>query len=586
MRVSSPPLCREPDNGTFVGRKLPFVAWQTEGIDMLNRIYAVALAVTIALVPTVTLAEGPEASTAEGKVELDAEYRVQSIFIDPLELNGLTAGRVNYTEQRFRLETAFKPVEEVRILTQFDFLDGVLFGDNGYYGREGAPQPGSGMALTSRWPNAATWDVGLVDVDRPLDPDSYGLVLTDAEPVKLNRVYGEVVLPFGLLRVGRQPSSTGPGINTHDGSAANRWGVSKYSASADRILFATKISEAFKMMSAGNGYTPDRSMDDGVFIGGAYDVVVEDDIGLGADDLSQGVGLIQWKAKEPNWFGWEWESFLLQVVVGGRFGDEFDTDVIAVPVTVEFEVGAVHFLGEVVALSGSTTEISEGLAALQEPDEKKRVIHNQKIEALGARAIVDVELGPITGTLEFDYASGDADPRDETPLTTYNFARDANVGLLLFEHVLAFESARSAHVGIKNLENAGLNSFPLADLASDGRFHNGKVFFPQVLYNPTDELGIRFGSMFAWAAEPVTDPIMTALNEDGVEIEDDAVNWHGGKPGSYYGTELDLQVEWKYRNYFVWTVEGAVLFPGDALEDESGDAVNSFLVQNRFTFMF
>ena len=555
---------------------------------MLNKIFATAWAAAWVLLPMAALAGPPEAAEPQTSksVELDAEYRVQGVYIDPLELNGLTAQGVNYTEQRFRLETEFKPVEEVRILTQFDFLDGVLFGDNGYFGREGAPQPNAGMALTSRWPNAAKWDVGLLEGKDPLNPDSYGLVLSDAEPVKLNRVYGEVVLPFGLLRVGRQPSSSGPGINTHDGSAANRWGVSKYSATADRILFATKISEAYRMVSEGAGYSPDRSMDDGVFIGGAYDRVVEDDIGLGGDDLTQGVGLIQWKEKEPDWFGWKWDSFLLQVVVGGRLGDEFDTNVLAMPVTLEFGVGMVHFLGEFVALRGSTTEISKGLAALRPSDKSKPVIHDQEIEAFGARAIFDLNTGPVTWTMEFDYASGDADPRDETPLTTYNFARDANVGLLLFEHVLAFETARSAQVGVRNLEHVGLDSFPLAELASEGRFHNGKVFFPQILYEPVENLGVRFGSMFAWAAEPVTDPIMTLLSEDGDEIEDDAVNWHGGKPGTYYGTELDLQIEWKYRKYFVWTVEGAVLFPGDALEDESGDAVNSFLVQNRFTFMF
>ena len=92
--------------------------------------------------------------------------------------------------------------------------------------------------------------------------------------------------------------------------------------------------------------------------------------------------------------------------------------------------------------------------------------------------------------------------------------------------------------------------------------------------------------MMAWSAAPVTDTIMTVLSEDGVNIKDDAVNWHGGKPARYYGTELDLQVEWRYRDVFIWTVEGAVLFPGAALEDESGDAVNAFLVQNRFTFTF
>ncbi|MBL6976245.1 MAG: hypothetical protein ISR64_10980, partial [Deltaproteobacteria bacterium] len=145
---------------------------------------------------------------------------------------------------------------------------------------------------------------------------------------------------------------------------------------------------------------------------------------------------------------------------------------------------------------------------------------------------------------------------------------------------------RSAAVGIRNLKNLGTNSFPLTELATDGRFHNGIVFFPQVLYRPHPTVGIRFGVLAAWAAAPVVDPVMTLLSEDGKEIDDDAVNWHGGKPARYYGTELDIQVEWKFKDYFLWTVESAVLFPGGALKDESGNAVTSFLVENRFTFLF
>ena len=197
-----------------------------------------------------------------------------------------------------------------------------------------------------------------------------------------------------------------------------------------------------------------------------------------------------------------------------------------------------------------------------------------------------MKLGPVTATLEFDYASGDADPRDETPLTTFNFAHDSNVGLLLFEHVLAFETARSTAVGIENLAHVGSKSFPLTELASEGRFHNGIVIFPQVLYRPWEPLGIRAGALFAWSAAPVVDPVMTLLAEDGVRIDDDAVNYNGGRPGRYYGTELDLQVEWNLKDRFLWTVDGAVLFPGSALRDESGDAVNAFLVENRFTFLF
>lgn len=546
------------------------------------------------LIVPVLLAGFPHSALAEDEettpdwLELDAEYRVESLFVDPMDLSGLNTQRVQYTEQRMRLEAGLRPVKQVAIKTQIDALGGVLFGDNGDYG--GDPSPGSGLALTSRWPNHAGWDIGLLDIEDvdPLNPDHYGMVLKGVEPISINRIYGEVMLPFGVLRVGRQPATEGPGINLHDGSRSNRWGVARYSATADRILFATKLSEAFAMLShrGDETYKPNLDMDDGLFIGGAYDIVVEDDVSYGGDNLHQGVGLVQWKVKKPELFGWDWDPFLLQIVFGGRFGDQFDTQVFALPVTLQCGAGPVHFYGEFVALFGQTREASEGMAALREKDAAKRVIYDQEIQAFGARAILDIEMGPVTGTLEFDYASGDGDPRDETPLTTYNFARDANVGLLLFEHLLAFESARSAAVGIHNLQQAGLDAFPITELSSEGRVHNAIIAFPQLLYRPVETLGIRAGALLAWSAAPVTDPVMSLLNEDGIEIKDDVVNWHGGKPARYYGTELDLQVEWRYQKYFLWTVEGAVLLPGDALKDESGDAVPSFLVENRFTFLF
>jgi len=517
--------------------------------------------------------------------ELDLEYRIRTLYIDPVNLSGTTVRDVNYTIQRLRVEGGLKVPKIARLVTQIDLLSGVLFGDNGEYGS--SPQPSSGLSLTSRWPNTAGWRVGLVgDNADPFDPDSYGMVLTEVNPIQINRIYGEVFLPFGLLRIGRQPVTDGAGINLHDGGRHNRWGVSKYSASADRFLFATKISEAFRMMKQGQNYVPDRSMDDGVFIGLAYDMVVQDDLTIGGDDLHQVAGSVIWKAKEPTWFGWDWDHFLFQVTVGGRFGDEFDTQVLSIPAVLDFAVGRWAFRGEFATIFGNTTEVSEGMQALREADAAKRVIKNQDILGFGARAVLDATFGPVTATLEFDYASGDADPRDETAFTSFSFSRDRNVGLLLFEHILAFETARSAAVGIENLANVGAASFPLTELASDGRFQNGIVFFPQVLYKPWDVLGLRFGTMFAWSAEPVVDSIMSLLNEDGDHITDDAVNWHGGKPGRYYGTELDLQVEFDWKGHFLWTVEGAVLFPGDALQDESGDAVPSFLVENRFTFLF
>jgi len=104
-------------------------------------------------------------------VSLAAEYRVQTVYVHPLELNGTTAAKASYTEQRLRVDAGLRvPGYGVELVTQFDFLEGVLFGDNGEWGK--SPSPSSGLGVTSRWPNHAGWTVGLLPGADPLDPDS------------------------------------------------------------------------------------------------------------------------------------------------------------------------------------------------------------------------------------------------------------------------------------------------------------------------------------------------------------------------------------------------------------------------------
>ena len=47
-----------------------------------------------------------------------------------------------------------------------------------------------------------------------------------------------------------------------------------------------------------------------------------------------------------------------------------------------------------------------------------------------------------------------------------------------------------------------------------------------------------------------------------------------------------MRVQYRMYDHFIADLEGAVLFPGDALQDANGDAVRSWLGQARGTFFF
>ncbi len=188
--------------------------------------------------------------------------------------------------------------------------------------------------------------------------------------------------------------------------------------------------------------------------------------------------------------------------------------------------------------------------------------------------------------LEGDYASGDSDPNPRTALTQFRFADDTNVGLLLFEHVLAYQSARAAAAGGRLLRDLGAPSIPTEQVATRGAFTNAAALFPQVDVRPVENFLVRAGALFAWAPARLVDPIASLQRRDGQTVEDDLVNFAGGKPGRYYGTELDLRLQYRVLEHFTADVEGAVLFPGSALEDDNGDAVRSVLGQARATFFF
>ena len=507
-------------------------------------------------------------------------YRVRTVRVDPLDLSGERVRGVDWTEQRFRLDAKLARPKLGSITMQFDALDGVLFGDNGQFGQ--TPASNSGVSIATKRPNLVGWEVGLADDGDPLDPDSYIPVLSDQPLLELNYLYADILLPVGMLRIGRQPLNYGATVSAHDGGPHNRWGVSEYSDAVDRILFGTKLDEAWRIMSGGKG-EPDLSQDNGVIWAVFYDLLKQHTTPVLAGGLRQIGTALQFRKAHADWQGWDWEGLGFSTNAVYLSDDRFGTKAFGFPVLVQGELEDFHLTLQYIHLRGDTREISEGFAALTGNEAR-----SQKIRSHGAHAVLDYEIGPVMLTMQFDYATGDSDPRSSTPITSFSFARDLNIGLLLFERVLAFESARSVAVGIENLASADLDSFPLTEARTDGRFTNAIAVFPQVkvdwFESGQHRLHTRAGALFAWpeADGGVVDPIMTSLRADGERIDDDAINFHGGDPGDYYGTELDLQLGYSFSDFFEWTVEGAVLLPGSSLRDEHGNAVTNYLVENRF----
>lgn len=309
----------------------------------------------------------------------------------------------------------------------------------------------------------------------------------------------------------------------------------------------------------------------------AYDRWVTDSVHLFADDVQQVDVAVRFMA--PKF------SFGRDLFLGGYFVHRWDdansSSVNSFGLKAMSRFGDVHVTVEGAMNVGKTREIAQANHYITNDD-----IIDQEILQGGARAVIRYDKPLFTAYLEGDFASGDGDPNSRTPLTQFTFAEDANVGLLLFEHVVAFQTARVAASGTELLRRLGAPSFPSDSVYTRGSFTNAMALFPQFDLRPLKGLTLRGGVLFAWAAAPVVDPVNSLLARDGLTIDDDLVNFVGGKPGRYWGTELDGRVSYRFMDHFVADLEGAVLFPGDALRDEDGYAVRSVLIQGRTTFFF
>ncbi len=501
------------------------------------------------------------------------EYRAQGTAINPISLNTVSDRRAAWIEHRLRLDGIIDFDNKVRLITSFDVLDNVLWGDNGTTGIE--PESNNGTNVNARNPNVTTRCIQYKggETGDPLSATYYGYGLCQGEVLKVRRLYGEVVTPVGLLRVGRQAQNLGNTVQGASGDGrANRWGVAGAGSYVDRIAFGTKPLEALKSKE-----DRDLGLEKGLFVAIAYDHLVNDEVKLFDDNVQQVAGTVFFKA--PDWAGGE--NLELQGYFAHRWDGQYGSYINIIGGRAISRFGPALIGIEGAGNIGGTTEIAEAYRTITNDPPT-----DQSILQFGGRIVARLESDIVSGHLELDYASGDGDPTPRTPLSAFVWAPDSNVGLLMFEHILQFQTARAAAAATEVLRRLSAPSFPVDTIDTRGSFTNAMAVFPQVDFTPHEDVLFRAGVLMAWAPEAVVDPVQSLLRKDGAILDDDLRNFAGGKPGKYYGTEIDLRGRWRFVEHFALDLEGAILFPGDAFEDVNGDAARSVLVQGRTTFFF
>ncbi len=129
---------------------------------------------------------------------------------------------------RFRLEPTINVSEEVRIRTQIDMLDNVVWGSTPDY------------AYSRNGPNY-TYDLNNFSLFSNSQAPVRSGINSLIDSVALKRVWGEISTPVGILRFGRMGSNWGLGMLYHDGNGID----SDWGDTVDRVSFTAEPIAGF-----------------------------------------------------------------------------------------------------------------------------------------------------------------------------------------------------------------------------------------------------------------------------------------------------------------------------------------------------
>ena len=427
--------------------------------------------------------------------EVEGHYRTRGYLFSGMFDQDRPA---TYMEHRLRVRPIASYRGLARLAMEIDALDNVVWGDN------------ASLATTAVFAG---------------DPSATSVTGRTLPSVALNRVWLEMDLPVGQLRVGRQPSHWGLGILANDGDGFEpRFGENRAGNTFDRVLFATRplsIVDAIRGVEdreipliAGVGvdrlvtspqiryygyrcqpgipetddrYRPecDRS-GDGVTDadhGFTDDRFTEDRRGHGwwtdpDQAVMEMVYVLLYQGEDLDLFGLEGDLTAGTYVVH-RVQGETDSNILILDGYLDATIEGVIAQAEVVHIRGQTRAITlpGAVGAGDDPLAKTADIWGYVLrggyEQPGWKVLV-----------EHGHASGDDNVADAR-FTGRPLHEDYNVGLLLYQEVL-------------RRVTASVWTEAADGLWSQGGVYNSRYLFPTVHLTPLENWELLAGLVLAW----------------------------------------------------------------------------------------
>ena len=131
---------------------------------------------------------------------------------------------------RFRINPELHISDNLRIISQIDVLDNLVFGSTPA-GYANSPAAGGGYAVVPRSGYAP-----MSFFDNTTEPPSAG-INSYKDSIRVKRVWGEFSTPVGQLRFGRMPDHFGLGMYHNSGDGYD----DDYQSTLDRIMFVTSV---------------------------------------------------------------------------------------------------------------------------------------------------------------------------------------------------------------------------------------------------------------------------------------------------------------------------------------------------------